>query len=113
MTTDIDYQANAKVTLDGAGAGTLTFNGPGSLTTRSLSTVVISTLPATPRPKAVIYRSSIAPNRRMAASRAADSDTFIADGEVLQTGEPLIIVVTGGAAGAVVNANAFGTDHRA
>lgn len=113
MPTDLDYQANSSVVLNASGAGTITFNGPGSLTTRTLSTLVISTAPATPRPSAVVYRSSVAPNRRMAATRVADSDTFVADGEVLATGEPLIVVVTGGAVGAVCNVNAFGTDHRA
>lgn len=113
MSTDIVYEANIRITLNGSGAGTGTFNGPGSLTIRKLSTIVVSTLPASPRPTIVVYRSSISPPHRLAATRIGDSDTFIADGEVLATGEPLLLSITGGAAGAVVNANAFGTDVRA
>lgn len=113
MPSDLVYEANQQVALNGSGAGTINFNGPGSLTTRKLSTIVVSTLPATPRPTIVVYRSSISAPHRLAATRIGDSDTFIADGEILATGEPLILSITGGAAGAVVSANAFGTDTRA
>ena len=110
---DLDYSETGRVTLDGTGAGTVTFNGPASLTTRRLTSIVVSTSPATPRPTVVVYRSSIAPGRRIGATRLGDSDTLMNDGEVLKSGEPLILVVTGGAAGAVFTANTFGTDTRA
>jgi hypothetical protein len=46
----------------------------------------------------------------MAYSRLGDNDTFIADGEVLESGEPLLIVWNGGLAGATVYANVNATD---
>lgn len=113
MSTDLIYEEYRTAILDGSGNATITFQAPGSLTSRKLSTVVIDTTPATPRPSATVYRGNVAPHRKMASSRLGDSDTFIADGEVLRTGEPLIVVVAGGAAGAKVNCNAFGTDTRA
>jgi hypothetical protein len=105
------YQASGSVVLGAGGTGTVTFNGPASLTRRRLSSVVVSTASGA-RPTVVLYRSSISPNRRIGATRLGDADTLIADGEILESGEPLILSVTGGTAGAVFTANAFGTDLR-
>lgn len=113
MPSELDYQANASVVLDGSGAGSVTFNGPPSLTSRRLGSLVVSTTPATPRPSVIVYRGSIAPASRIGATRLGDSDTLTNDGEVLRSGEPLIVVVTGGAASAVFSANLYGTDLRA
>lgn len=111
MATELTYDESKSGVLTASGL-TLTFNGPPSHTTRRLSSVVLSSVSAV-RPTAIVYRSSIAPNRRIGASRAADSDTLINDGEVLNTGEPLIVVFSGGTVGATVVANVFGTDTRA
>lgn len=114
MPTTIPYQASLNVTLDASGNGTLTFNGPPSLTTRTLSNVVVYVDQGTPRPRAAVYRSVIAPNRLMGATPLGNDDTLVADpGDVLQSGEPLIVVFTGGAPGARATANVNGSDLRA
>lgn len=109
----LDYQATVQAILDAGGNATVTFNGPPSLTTRRLASLVVSTTPTTPRPSVTVYRSSVAPGRRIGATRLGDSDTLQNDGEILSSGEPLILVVAGGAPGALFTANAFGTDLRA
>lgn len=113
MPDQLDYSATVQANLDGAGGAQLTFNGPPSLTTRRLASIVVTTTPATPRPTVTVYRSSVAPGRRIGATRLGDSDTLQNDGEILSSGEPLILVVAGGAPGALFTANAFGTDLRA
>ncbi len=114
MPTDMPYQDSHSITLDGNGDGSVTFNGPPSLTTRTLSNVVVSVDSATPRPTCRVYRSSTSPSRLMATTPLGNDDTLVADpGDELQTGEPLIIVWSGGAPGARAYANVNGTDHRA
>lgn len=111
--SDLIYSDSGAVTLDASGFGTVILNGPASLTTRKLSTIVIACTSSTPRPTCSVYRSSIQPARLMVRTRLGDSDTLIADGETLSSGEPLYIVWTGGAPGATARANANGTDTRA
>ncbi len=108
------YSESLSTVLDGAGGATLTFNGPPPLTRRALSNIVVNCSSSVPRPNVTIYRSGIARHRRMAFSRLGDDDTFSSDpGDVLETGEPLIIVWAGGLAGARVTANVNGSDLRA
>lgn len=114
MPTDLPFSDSRSVTLDGTGSGSLSFNGPPSLTTRTLSTVVVSCSSSSPRPVVRVYRSVIAPNRLMGSTYLGDADTLVADpGDELQSGEPLIVTWTGGAPGALCYANVNGTDHRA
>lgn len=114
MPTRLPYSDSRSITLDGTGTGSVTFNGPPSLTVRELSTIVVNCATATPRPTVKVYRSVIASNRLMVSSPVGNDDTLVADpGDVLQSGEPLIIVWTGGAAGATCFANVNGTDIRA
>lgn len=109
----LEYSATVRVTLDVTGAGTGTFNGPPSLTQRKLQSLDIQTTPAIPRPQAQVYRSTVAAGRRIGGTRVADSDTLQADGEILRSGEPLIVVISGGAAGAITTINLYGSDERA
>jgi hypothetical protein len=114
MSADITYSDSRSTILDGTGAGSVTFNGPPSLTTRELSNVVVSCSSSVPRPTCRLYRSVVAPNRLMGSTFLGDGDTMVADpGDTLGSGEPLIIVWSGGLAGATCYANANGTDHRA
>lgn len=103
-------QLSARGTLDAAGSATLVYNGAGPFTRRELSTVTVQCSSATPRPQCAVYRGSVAPHRQMALTRLGDGDTFISDMDVLESGEPLLIVWTGGLAGATVWANLSCTD---
>lgn len=114
MSTRLPYAASGSCVLDGTGAGIVSFNGPPSLTTRELSNIVVTCDTATPRPTAKVYRSIIAPNRLMGSTAIGNDDTMIADpGDVLQSGEPLLVVWSGGAPGGRCYANVNGTDLRA
>lgn len=103
-------QLTGSATLNGTGTATVTVNGPPSLTRRLLGSIVVQCTTDTPRPTCTVYRSQIAPFRRMAYTRLGDGDTFISEGETLESGEPLFIVWAGGAPGAVVTVTVNCTD---
>lgn len=103
-------QLSARGTVAANGTATLTYNGPGTNTRRELSTITVQCSTASPRPQCAVYRGSVAPHRQMALTRLGDADTFISDADVLESGEPLIIVWTGASPGATVWANLSCTD---
>jgi len=113
MSTDLVYEDTQAGVVGANGIATLTFNGPPSLTTRQLATIVVFCSSSTPRPTATVYRRSIQPGSRLAATPVGNDDVFVADGETIQSGEPFFVQWTGAQVGATVRANAYGTDTRA
>ena len=111
MIEERPIQITAAGTIGADGTATVILNGCPSLFRRRLSTVAVQAT-GTARPSCALYRSSVAPFRLMANTRLGDGDTFVSDNDVLESGEPLYLVWTGGTVGATVRANLYATDYR-
>lgn len=99
-----------QVTLDGSGNGTVTLAVPG-IERWNVKNYSVSVSSDTVEPTAIVYRNTVAATAQISGTRAGSNDTDDAVNKLLQPGERLICVWTGGDAGAVAAFNCGGEKY--